>query len=62
MYGDPKEMDNFLEENFGKEELSKIYEGRENSSDIAIAYFPEINDYNGSASIQIQIRNYCRIS
>lgn len=56
-----EEFEQFVIENFGREELNRMYEGRENDIDVAFTYFPIMNEYVGNRMIQIQVSGYCRI-
>ena len=56
-----EEFEQFIVENFGREELARMYEGRENDIDVALTYFPTINEYGGNRTVQIQVSGYCRI-
>ena len=56
-----EEFEQFIIENFGERELARMYEGRENDIDVAFTYFPEINEFRGNRTVQIQVCGYCRI-
>lgn len=56
-----EEFEQFIVENFGRGELARMYEGRENDIDVALTYFPTINEYGGNRTVQIQVSGYCRI-
>jgi single-stranded-DNA-specific exonuclease len=43
---------------YGQEEWDKILFGRNNSVRLDITYYPTINEYNGSRSIQVVIKNF----
>lgn len=55
------EFEAFVREHWGEKELNRMYEGRENDIDVAFTYFPELNEYQGVQSIQIQITGFCHI-
>lgn len=61
MFRGADDFDEFIRENFGQIELDRMYEGRENHVDVALTYYPDINEYNGVKTIQIQIVGYCRV-
>lgn len=61
MFHGVEEFEQFIIENFGERELARMYEGRENDIDIAFTYFPDINEFRGNRTIQIQVCGYCRI-
>lgn len=56
-----EEFEHFIIENFGERELARMYEGRENDIDVAFTYFPDINEFRGNRTVQIQVCGYCRI-
>lgn len=56
-----EEFEEFVIREWGERELARMYEGKENHLDVALAYYPQINEYRGFRSIQIQIVGYCRI-
>lgn len=56
-----EEFEQFIIENFGERELMRMYEGRENDIDVAFTYFPDINEFRGNRTVQIQVCGYCRI-
>ena len=47
-----------IESEYGKEQTSNMLNGRPNNVDIAITFYPDINEYNGKKSIQLIIQNY----
>lgn len=60
-FGDVEQFQNFLIEEYGKEECEKMFHGEENSIDIAFTYYPSVNEFNNRKTLQIVIQNYCRI-
>lgn len=46
---------------WGGEELKKMYAGKENAIDLGLAYYPSINEYGGIRTIQIIVTDFCRI-
>lgn len=48
-------------EEWGGEELKKMYAGKENAIDLGLAYYPSINEYGGIRTIQIIVTDFCRI-
>lgn len=57
-FGDIKDFENTVEESFGKNELSKLYNGFINDVYLDLVFYPSINEYNGNTSIQITIDDY----
>ncbi len=43
---------------YGKTEVDKAYQNRDNSMKLSVTYYPTINEYNGNRSLQIVIQNY----
>ncbi|MCH5251827.1 MAG: single-stranded-DNA-specific exonuclease RecJ [Lachnospiraceae bacterium] len=60
-FGQAEEFEEFVKKQWGEQELNRMYEGRENKLDVALTYFPSVNEYQGMRSIQIQITGFCRI-
>lgn len=61
MFRGADEFDVFVREEWGEGELLRMYEGKENRLDVALTYYPEINEYRGRCTVQIQIIGYCRV-
>lgn len=59
-FGDGREMDEYLEEHYGKERMERIYRGGLWAGDVVIqiVYYPDWNEYQGRKSIQMVIQNY----
>lgn len=60
-YGDREEWDAYIREEFGGAALEALYAGRPNPIDLGFVYYPSVNAYRGSRTIQIVIEHYCRI-
>ena len=43
---------------FGKEKVDLAFEGKASGIEFSICYVPEINEYNGSRSIQMKIQGF----
>ncbi len=56
-----EDFERFIIDLYGERELERMYEGRENPIDIALTYYPSLNEYRGKKSIQMQILGYCHI-
>lgn len=61
MFRGADDFDAFVREEWGEGELTRMYEGKENRLDVALTYYPELNEYRGRCTIQIQIIGYCRV-
>ena len=55
------QFQDFIEENFGRGELDRMFQGRAENIDIGLVFYPSINEYMGVKTPQIVIRHYCRI-
>ena len=57
-FNDAQDLLEMIESEYGKEQTSNMLNGRPNNVDIAITFYPDINEYNGKKSIQLIIQNY----
>lgn len=57
-FGDIAAFEDYLAEQFGAEELEKARRGRENAIRISAVYYPKINRYRDSESLQFEIQYY----
>lgn len=57
-FGDIAAFEDYLAEQFGTEELEKARRGRENAIQISAVYYPKINRYRDSESLQFEIQYY----
>ncbi len=62
LFRDVDAFEAFVCEQWGENELRRMYEGRENILDIAFTYYPSVNEYNGNKTVQIQIISYCHVA
>lgn len=46
---------------WGAEELERLYAGKENAVDLGLAYYPSVNEYGGFRTLQIVVTDFCRI-
>lgn len=60
-FGDVGEFDRLVCEEWGEDELRRVYAGKENAVDLGLAYYPSVNEYRGNRSIEIVIKDFCRI-
>lgn len=61
-FGDADAFFAFMSEEYGDEQVNAAMRGYNNNIDIAVTYYPQVNEFQGRRSIQIVIQNYCRIS
>ncbi|MDF2610007.1 MAG: recJ2 [Lachnospiraceae bacterium] len=57
-FGEPNAFLLRIKDEFGQNEIDKMFQNRENSISFSATYYPNINEYNGNQSIQIIIQNY----
>lgn len=60
-FGDTSAFLEYIQIQYGKDELKRLMEGMANSVDLAFTYYPSINEFRGIRTIQIVVQNYCRI-
>lgn len=60
-FGNVEEFEAFVRTEWNEAELARMYEGRENKLDVALTYFPTVNEFRGMRTIQIQILGFCHI-
>ncbi len=46
---------------WGDEELQKMYAGKENQIDLGMAYYPSVNEYRDFRTLEIIVTDFCRI-
>ena len=61
-FGDTDVFFDFLEEEYGRDNVAAALRGMRNTIDIGVTYYPQINEFQGERSLQIVIQNYCRVS
>lgn len=61
-FGNAKEWDQFVVKEWGQTELRRMYAGQENRIDAAFTYFPMVNEFRGSRTLQIQITGFCCVA
>ena len=57
-FGDSGEFISFLEEKFGHEKTENFMLGYPINEKIDVVYYPEINEFRGRKSLQINIRSF----
>ena len=57
-FGDIQAFEDYITEQFGTAELEKAKHGRENSIRLSFVYYPKINRYRDSESLQFEIQYY----
>lgn len=61
-FGDVKGFLDALTDTYGKGEVDKMFQNRENNIRISAIYYPTINEYGGNRSLQITIQYYQFVS
>lgn len=57
-FGDIDAFEEYIVEKFGADELEKALHGRENNIRLSIVYYPKINRFRDSESLQFEIQYY----
>jgi len=57
-FGDHEQLLNDIEKIYGKSSKEKLLLGQEKNVKMSFTFYPEINEYRGSTSIQMVIKNY----
>jgi single-stranded-DNA-specific exonuclease len=57
-FGDVETFFTYIADLYGTEEAEKLRMGRSTKIKLMITYFPRINEYNGTKTVQILIQNY----
>lgn len=60
-FGDIDAFNKFIADEYGQAAADGIYHGTGGQIDIALTYYPSVNEYMGIRKLQIIIQNYCRI-
>lgn len=60
-FNDIEGMEALICDEWGAEELKKLYAGKENRIDLGLAYYPAVDEYGGRRTLQIIITDFCRI-
>ncbi|MGN6713010.1 single-stranded-DNA-specific exonuclease RecJ [Anaerocolumna jejuensis] len=57
-FGDTEGFLEALYDAYGQNEVDRAFQNRENKLKLSLTYYPSVNEYNGSRSLQIIIQNY----
>lgn len=60
-FGDIEDFDRKVEDIYGAEEKEKMYAGRSRKVELAMTYYPSVNEYMGEKKLQIIVTGYCKI-
>ena len=59
-FGDMEKWHSFLADKFGQDSVDEMYLGNtDGNMKINIAYYPDINSYQGRESLQFIMNDYC---
>ncbi|MDD6038093.1 MAG: single-stranded-DNA-specific exonuclease RecJ [bacterium] len=58
-FGDAEEFLNYYREKYGKEKVDALMNGQKQEIPFAFTYYPNINEYQGTQSLQIVITHFC---
>lgn len=57
-FGDVERFIEYVEEKFGKRQLEAAFDGKENTVELSLVYFPKINNFRGVEELQFEIQLY----
>lgn len=57
-FGDTEAWKSYYADKYGEQEVERAFRGQENRIRMSVVYEPEMNEYQGSRTVQITIRNY----
>jgi single-stranded-DNA-specific exonuclease len=63
-FGEIEKWDTYLREAYGNVLIDKLYRGQADPAhpvDMGLVYYPDINEYRGTRTIQIVIQHFCKI-
>ena len=60
-FGDIPEFETFVEREFGAQQKAKMFAGEPNFVDLAMTYYPDLDEYRGRRQIQFVITGYQRL-
>lgn len=58
LFSDPEEFLGYIRAKFGQEMTERALQGRENSVRLSVTYYPHVNEYRGSRTLQIILSGY----
>ena len=57
-FGDIEAFQQSVVECYGKEQLDRMYQGRENNVCFSMIYYPDKNEFRGNITLQAVMQNY----
>ena len=57
-FGEVEGFFSYVGEKFGETEVKKMSTGKPNAVSLSIVYYPKINEYNGTRSLQVVVQKY----
>lgn len=61
-FGDIPDFEQMIEQQFGRRQLEQMHSRRDSSVELAILYYPVINEYMGHRTLQINVQEFAPIS
>lgn len=61
-FGDIPAFETFVQEEYGATQKELMFNGRRSNVELAMTYYPDINEYMGMETVQIIVTGYCRIA
>ncbi len=59
-FGDIQEFKEYTADQFSQKAVDELFRGTETSGIVmSFVYYPEINSFHGTESLQIVVKNYC---
>ncbi|MBE5957202.1 MAG: single-stranded-DNA-specific exonuclease RecJ, partial [Lachnospiraceae bacterium] len=57
-FGNMDDFNQYLSSHFPENEIKYMYQGRKNSVRLSFTYYPDVNEFRGTKSLQLIIQNY----
>lgn len=57
-FGNIEDFHKYVSSHFPQNEVEYMYQGRKNSVTLSFTYYPDVNEFRGSRTLQIVIQNY----
>lgn len=60
-FGDIEAFDRFVADIYGEDARQRMYNGSGQNVELAMTYYPSVNEYMGTKKLQIVVTGYCKI-
>jgi single-stranded-DNA-specific exonuclease len=57
-FGNIDDFNQYLSSHFPQNEIEYMYQGRKNSVRLSFTYYPDVNEFRGTKTLQLIIQNY----